>query len=309
MICTVTINPAIDRIIYLTQLNKDNTNRIKAAKDSLGGKGTHVSVNLSILGCDNKAFGIDFGYAGYKIEKILSREHVDVKFLHYEEGESRTNYALIEEDKTCTLLSEKGKIINKSQCEELIEKIYEETGVGDILILSGDASNTEIPLIYPEIMKRIKGKNIKVLLDSSSENLVEALKWSPFLIKPNEDELSQILGRKVTSEKQILEGIREIAQRGIPCIAVSCGGNGSYIWYQGVIYRIYPLKVNVINTIGCGDAFLSGLAYGLEKDLDFLETLKYAAAVSSATAESNDTVGFDKKRAYELMKQVKIERL
>lgn len=309
MICTVTINPAIDRIIYLTQLSKDNTNRIKAVKDSLGGKGTHVSVNLSILECDNKALGIDFGNAGCKIENILSQEHVDVKFLHYEEGESRMNYALIEEDKTCTLLSEKGKIISKRQCEELIEKIYEEIEDGDILILSGDASNTEIPFIYSQIMKRIKGKNIKVLLDSSSENLLETLKWTPFLIKPNEDELSQILGREVTSEKQILEGLREVAKIGIPCIAVSCGGKGSYIWYQGVMYRIYPLKVNVINTIGCGDAFLSGLAYGLEKGLDFLETLKYAAAVSSATAESNDTVGFDKKRVYELMEQVEIEQL
>lgn len=309
MICTVTINPAIDRVIYLTQLNKDNTNRIKEVKEVLGGKGTHVSVNLSILECVNKAFGIDFGETGRRIENLLEQEHIEMKFLHYDEGESRMNYALIEEDKTCTLISEKGKVISKEQCEELIRKIYEEVKDGDILILSGDASNTEIPLIYTKMIEAVSDKKVKVFLDASSENLTGALKWKPFLIKPNEDELSQILGEEIKGEEKILEGIRKISGTGIACIAVSCGGNGSYIWYENEIYRIHPLKVNVMNTIGCGDAFLSGMAYGFEKGLEFTKILKYAAGVSSATAESNSTVGFDRKRAYELMEKVQIEKL
>ena len=121
--------------------------------------------------------------------------------------------------------------------------------------------------------------------------------------------MSQILGEEIKGEEKILEGIRKISETGIACIAVSCGGNGSYIWYENEIYRIHPLKVNVMNTIGCGDAFLSGMAYGFEKGLEFTEILKYAAGVSSATAESNSTVGFDRKRAYELMEKVQIEKL
>ena len=92
-------------------------------------------------------------------------------------------------------------------------------------------------------------------------------------------------------------------------MAVSCGGNGSYVGYEGKIYRIYPLKVDVKNTIGCGDAFLSGLAYGFDKKMKFEDILRYAAAVSSATAEDNSTVGFDKERALELLDKVVIETL
>ena len=309
MICTVTVNPAIDRLIYISELHKDNTNRIKETYEVLGGKGTHVSVNLSILGCKNKAFGIDYGKMGSRIEEMLSREKLEMEFLHYNEGESRMNYALIEEDSTCTLITEKGRLIPEEQCEALLAKIYDGVSDGDILVLSGDASNTEVPLIYTKIIEKVSDKRVKIFLDSSSENLTSALQWKPFLIKPNEDELSQILKEEIKGEKKILEGLQKLSGLGISCIAVSCGGNGSYIWYEDKIYRIHPLNVHAVNTIGCGDAFLSGLAYGFDQGLEFTDILKYASAISTATAESNSTVGFDKERAMELLSQVRVEVL
>lgn len=309
MICTLTINPAMDKIIYLQRLTKGNTNRIQAQKDVLGGKGTHVSVNLGILGCENRAFGIDFGVTGDRIEALLKNENVSLEFLHYDYGESRTNYAVVESNGCCTLFSEKGRRINAVESETLLRKMEATVQDGDILVLSGDASNTEIPLFYIEVMDRLKSKSVRFFLDSSSDNLREGIKRRPFLIKPNEDELGQILGRKVEREEEIIRGIAELAKMDIPCIAVTCGGNGSFVWYINELYRIHPLKVNAVNTIGCGDAFLSGMAYGFEKGYSFEETLKYAAAISSATAESNSTVGFDPERAMELKAQVQLEKI
>lgn len=309
MICTVTVNPAIDRLIYITEFHRDNTNRIKQQKEVLGGKGTHVSVNLNILGCRNKAFGITLGKRGRRIEEMLSGEKIDMEFLHYNEGESRLNYALLEEDSTCTLIAEKGRTVSKEQCEALIQKIYDGVADGDILVLSGDASNTEIPLIYTRIIEKVSDKKVKIFLDSSSENLTSALRLRPFLIKPNEDELSQILKEEIRDEHQILKGLEILSSLGISCVAVSCGGNGSYISYEDQIYRIHPMDVHAVNTIGCGDAFLSGLAYGFDRGLEFTDILRYASAVSTATAEFNSTVGFDKDRARELLSQVKIEKL
>ena len=135
----------------------------------------------------------------------------------------------------------------------------------------------------------------------------EALKEKPYLAKPNVDELSQIMGYPIETEAQILEGLRFIANQGVEIVAVSCGGDGSYVLYRDVVYRVYPLKVNVINTIGCGDAYLTGLVYGLNKELPFLQTLQVATAISAATAESDLTVGFDLERAMSLRDQVKVE--
>ncbi|HCT91038.1 MAG TPA: 1-phosphofructokinase [Lachnospiraceae bacterium] len=309
MICTLTINPAMDRMIYLEGFSRGNTNRIRKQMDALGGKGTHVSVNLGILQCENRAFGIDFGETGLRIEEKLKNEYIDLGFLHYPSGNSRVNYAVVEENGCCTLLSERGKMITREECEALLEKMDRAVKPGDILVLSGDASNTEIPLFYIEVMDRFADRNVRFLLDSSSENLIESLKRKPYMIKPNEDELGQILGRRIESDQAVREGIAELAGMGIECIAVTCGGRGSYVWYQEELYRIHPMEVRVINTIGCGDAFLSGMAYGFDQGLPFTETLAYAAAVSSATAESNSTVGFELERALDLKNRVHIEKL
>lgn len=309
MICTLTINPAIDRILYIKEFTPNFTNRVKQVMDVLGGKGTHVSVNLSLLKCKNKAFGISLGQNGRRIEEMLSNDFVDTQFLHFEGSESRMNYAVIEENTSCTLITEKGQMVSNEICRQLIAHIVDNVSEGDYFVLSGDASNTEMPHIYNEIMDALSHKNIKFFLDTSSDSLIEGIKRKPFLIKPNEDELSQLLGREFHTEQEILSGMWELAEQGIPCIALTCGKNGSYIWYQNEIYRIYPLKLNVINTIGCGDAFLSGMLYGFDTGLDFKTTLKYAAAVSSATAESNSTVGFDPDRVTELLDKVTIETI
>lgn len=309
MICTLTINPAVDKMLFIKEFSRDNTNRIKKSQDVLGGKGTHVSINLSILGCENRAYGIGYGQTGSRIEEMLREQGVDVRFLHYKDGESRTNYALIEETHACTLITEKGKEIPRETCEYLLKTLEESLTGGDYLVLAGDASNTEIPYIYNVIMDRLAGRGVRIFLDTSSENLIRGIDQKPFLVKPNVDELSQVVGKKITTEEEILEGIGQIAEHGIECIAVSRGGDGSIVKYGDKIYKVEALKVNVINTIGCGDAFLSGLVYGFSKEMAFEDILKLATGVSAATAESDLTVGFDYERAMELKDQVVMERL
>ncbi len=310
MISTVTINTAIDRLLFIEELHKNNTNRIKRTVEVLGGKGAHVSLNLSQLGMKNRSFGVVLGVTGSRILQILKdNPYIDVKMLHYDVGDSRTNYAIIEDDNTCTLIAEKGVTISKPVCEELLNIIDQHTEDGDYLVLSGDASNTEVPFIYNVIMERLQSKKIKVFLDASSENLIKGVKAKPFLVKPNVDELSQFVGHPVETEADILHGMDELESYGVEVIAVTCGANGSYVRYKGVTYRVYPLKVNVVNTIGCGDAYLSGFVYGLSNNMPFETVLRYATAVSAATAESELSVGFDPRRAESLIDQVIIETL
>ena len=310
MICTLTINPAIDRLLYIGELKLNNTNRIKEVCDVLGGKGTHVSVNLDILNCPNRAYGIILGENGLKIEAMMKNsKNIDTQFLHYNEGESRLNYAVISENGSCTLYTEEGAMLPKKICEELVDRLNATLQDGDYLVLSGDASNTEIPNIYNYILDRLSDKKIKVFLDTSSKGLTEGIKKKPFLIKPNLDELSQLMERDIKTEKEIIEAMCEIASEGIECVAVSCGEDGSYASYRGELYKVYPLDINVVNTIGCGDAYLCGLVYGFYKNMEFEEILRYAAAISSAAAEVNVTVGYNLNRAMVLKSQVKVERL
>lgn len=304
---TVTLNPAIDRILYLDHFQPDITNRLHGWTDGIGGKGTHVSINLQLLGLANQALGIVHGKNGSHIIKLLENCNVTVKFQHYPEQNSRMNYLLIEDSGSCTCLSSKGVQLSETDIASFITFLRQELHDGDYLILSGDASNCPDAFVYNTIMEACRDKHPRIFLDTSGDTLKKCIKAKPFLIKPNKDELAELCGRTLSTEEDLIDAMEEISQSGIPNIAVSLGGKGSLVRTEDGIYRAHPANVNVCNTIGCGDCFLSGLIYGFYHDLPIRQSLKLATAISGSCAESSVSVGFDPDRVKELYGQIQIE--
>jgi 1-phosphofructokinase family hexose kinase len=312
VIYTVTLNPAIDRILFLDEINKGRTNRIKRSVETLGGKGTHVSINLKLLGIQNTALGITFGKNGKKITKLMESWGVDTRFLHYQqEGmDSRTNYILVEETgHHCTMVTERGPILSTKITADLLAQMKNLLQEGDMLVLTGDASNVVDATIYTQLTLEAKKKGVKVFLDSSGPYLMEGLKSQPFLIKPNFEEMCYLAGKELSTEQDVVKAMESLENCGIEMIVMTWSGNGAIVKNGKDIYRVNPVKVNVINEVGCGDAFLSAIIAGLEKSEDIEEILKSAAAVAGAASECEITTGFDQTRAEELKKQAKITKL
>ena len=310
MIHTVTLNPAIDKLLFLNEFKKNITNRLTSVDDSIGGKGTHVSINLSSLGIKNNAFGIAHGETGKQIISMLKEhENIDVKFLYREEPESRTNFLMVEETGDCCVLASRGVTVTKEDIDEFLDLLKANLKEGDALILSGDTSNCYDSKVYNFMLKELSDLHLRVYLDASGATLIDCLSASPYLIKPNQDELSQICGHEIETEEEIIAAIESLSKYNIEIIAVSLGGDGSIVKTPEGIYRIKPPSVSVNNTIGCGDCFLSGLIYGLEAGKPMDETLVIATAISSATAESVYSIGFDTERAKELKSMVTITKI
>ncbi len=311
MIHTVTLNPAVDKLLFLNEFKKNITNRLQNSEDSLGGKGTHVSINLKFLGIDNNALGIVHGNTGNEILQLLEASGVHVKFLHKngENEDSRTNYLIIEDNGDCSTIASRGVDLDQQDIEELITLLLENVKEGDLVVLSGDATNCYDPQVYNIIMKRLKDLKPKFFLDASGPTLTNCIKEAPYLIKPNLDELSSLYGKELRTDEDILLAIDSLSAHGIEIIAVSLGEDGSIVKTPEGIYRMKPPAVNVKNTIGCGDCFLSGIIYGITKNYSFEETLRFATAISAATAEAVSSVGFDKIRANELLPLVHIEKI
>jgi 1-phosphofructokinase family hexose kinase len=310
MIYTVTLNPAVDKIIFLDEFIRAKTGRIKKTVETLGGKGTHVSINLKLLGVENTALGVTLGENGKKITKMMEEWGVSVKFLHYDIPglESRTNYEIIEElGNHCTMLSERGPMLAGSITDDLLEQIKQLLQPEDILMLTGDASNVQDTAIYTKLTGEAKILGAKVVLDASGPYLVEGLKSKPYLIKPNFEELCFIAGRELKTERDVVDALESI--EGVPVIAMTWSGNGSVVKFEDKIYRVYPVEARAVNEAGCGDAFLSAIIAGLEKGQELEEILKWATSVAGACVESEITTGFDLARARQLKEQAKTVRL
>ena len=310
MINTVTLNPAIDKMLFLNKLEKNMTNRIQEIEQTIGGKGTHVSVNLKQMGENSNVFGICHGETGAMILKLLQTYGLNLHFIHEETFQTRTNYLLIEDSGDCTIIAEKGVQLSDTDLQKLFDKMSATIQEEDYLILSGDVSNCQDPMVYNKLLAFLKKKNLKVFLDTSGNSLGLCIKESPFLIKPNLDELSTLCNRPVSPEDEdIIAAIDSLDPYHVQIIAVSLGGNGSMVKTPEGTFRVYPPKVNVIHTIGCGDCYLAGFVHGLSKNLSIEDTIRTATAVSAATAESRSSVGFSMERAQELIPLVKINKL
>lgn len=310
MIHTLTLNPAIDKVLYIEKLEKNVTSRIQDFAETIGGKGTHVSINLKLLGMNSRVFGISHGKTGKKIIEYLQNEDLDISFVERDHSNSRTNYLLIETlTHDCTVVAEKGVLLTDADIQDIISLMRKNIGDGDFLVLSGDASNCQ-PSVYNKILNELQDKHLKIFLDTSGDTLNDCISCSPFLIKPNLDELSTLCGRQITNEIQdVVAAIESLESYKIEVIAVSLGKKGSIVKIRDGIYRATPPKVSVFNTVGCGDSFLASLIYSISKKLPIIDSLKLASAVSSATAESSLSVGFDKKRADELIDLVIVEKI
>ena len=309
MIITVTLNPAMDKVLVVDSFRLNVTNRIQEQFYCIGGKGTHISFNLSLLGVRSMAIGVVMGQNGGEILKTLQSMNIDVQFLQLPEGNSRLNYALVDGDGNCTLIAEKGQLMDTAVIERLISHYTERVHSGDIVVISGDASNQKHTGLQDTLMDIAAQKGARVCLDASGEHLAAGIKKAPFFIKPNANELSMLAGRELESEAEIIEAMREISAAGVRNVVVSLGGEGSLACSDGSYFRITAPQVEVRNTVGCGDALVAGILAGFEKGLEIEENLRQATAIASAAAMSKATVGFDAALLPELAGRVVIKPL
>lgn len=312
MINTITLNPALDHILYLDMLERNITNRLSGMATTMGGKGTHVSMNLAIMGCASRAYGFSFGKNGRKIIAMLEESGVTSRFVQDDGyGESRDNYLIVEErTKDATLIASKGPSPASDHLARLYAMMESDIQSGESIALSGDTSNFPDPMIYNRIAERLMDRSPRIFLDASGPTLERALALNPFLIKPNLHELSVLLDRTLVSEADLVRAIEELDQRWrIEAIVISLGGDGAAARIGDALYRVRAPQVDVYNTVGCGDCMLAGLLHGFERNLPAEALLRYATGCSAATAESPLSVGFDLDRAQALMEQTDVVRM
>ena len=308
MIHTITLNPAIDKIISIGAFKPNSMNRIRGVRTCLGGKGSHIAYSLSLFGVQSQAYGIAFGDVGRQIIAALESAGIRVVYDHYDTPESRVNYLLVDAQQNSTFLAEAGVSLTEGMTDRLLRRMEEGIEGGDVLAIAGDASNVKDGNIHQKLLALVKRRGLKLYLDSSGEFLRKGMAYRPYLIKPNLEELAELAGRPVLRQEEVVQALEALPE--IPHIMVSMGAQGWVFRGGGKLYRGYGLKVPVRNTAGCGDALLSALLYGFEYTGEaLLDTLAFATAVSAACAMSDLTVGFDVELAKRMQGEVVIQEI
>ncbi len=287
MIYTVTFNPAIDYILRVNGFNAGATNRATGEEYYFGGKGINVSVVLSTLGVRSKALGFISGWTGRALEQGLIDQGVETDFITIAGGMTRINVKVKDDsgEKTEeTELNGRGPDISADHVEELLQKLGALVE-GDVLIISGSVPASMPDDIYEMILGKVEGKGVMTVVDATGDLLLNVLQYKPFLIKPNNDEISEMLGKKMETAEELAEGARELQKRGARNVIVSRGGKGAImVTEDGEFIDQGPLEGKLVNSVGAGDSMVAGFIAGYIKTQDYHYALELGSAAGSATA-------------------------
>ena len=312
MILTVTLNPALDRVMFIPRFVSGNANRIYRRENCIGGKGAHVSWNLIDLGVPSTATGVAMGPTGRQFLAALSGAGVTCDFYTPDGGDTRTNYIIVEDDGTCSLVCEKGPSLTQEILDTFLAFFTERAKKATYIVVSGDASNYVSPAglsFQTALLDAGREAGAKVLLDANGASLREGVRCRPYLIKPNMQELRELTGMPVDTDEEIVSAIRSLDPYGIFAVAASRGGEGSIVRIGDAFYRAGAADIRYVNEVGCGDAYLAGLLCGLRRGDAPEDIIAFATACGGAEAESPLTVGLDAARAKALQRTVRVERM
>lgn len=309
MIYTVTLNPALDKTVEIPGMALDTVNRITEMRTDPGGKGINVSKVIAKLGGESCAVGILGGGSGKMLEKLLEGEPFTTQF-RFVEGQTRTNIKIIDrEGHTNTDINEPGLTVTAAELDALLRELLAELRPGDIVVLAGSLPKGAPQDTYRTWTAACKKAGARVFLDADGALLAEGLKAAPYLIKPNDDELSRLAGKKLETLEELTAEGRRLLERGIERVVISLGGRGALYLRKGSTIYAEGLKVPVGSTVGAGDSVVAALAYAEAQGLSEEEAVRLSTAAGAANVMCSGTQAAEREAVEALLPKVRFSRL
>ncbi|MCR5147564.1 MAG: 1-phosphofructokinase [Eubacterium sp.] len=285
MIYTVTFNPSLDYIVTVPDFRLGMTNRTSSEMLLPGGKGINVSIVLSNLGISNTAFYYSAGFVGREITERIEEYGIKAEYIELTDGCSRINLKLKSMDGT--EINGMGPEIPTEKTEELLQKLDKLTE-GDTLVLAGSIPKSMPDTIYADIMGRLSGKGIRIVVDATKQLLMNVLKYKPFLIKPNNHELGEIFGVELTTRESVVPYAKRLQEMGAVNVLVSMAGEGAVlVSSEGNVFMSEAPEGKLVNGVGAGDSMVAGFLASITKEPeDYEKAFKMGLSAGSASAFS-----------------------
>jgi 1-phosphofructokinase len=283
MIITVTLNPAVDKVMVINDFRAGSVNRASEMMLEAGGKGINVSKTISSIGGKSKALGILAGQSGSFIEKSVGSMDIDNGFV-YVAGETRTNVKISDPiNNIVTDINEPGPVVSKEEIDKLGQLLFNDLSKDDLIVFTGSTPQGVDKNIYKAWIETAKAFGIRCILDADGELLKNGVEAGPYLIKPNIHELERLYGVQTNSVDEVIELAKRLLTKGTEIVVVSCGEKGAVFVTSTWVAVAEGMNVSVKSTVGAGDAMVAALSYGIHQKLEPEAMIKLAVACGTAT--------------------------
>lgn len=294
-VVTITLNPALDLTGSLDSLSTGSVNLVKTGSLHPAGKGVNVAKVLADLGADVTVTG----FLGRDNEALFCQHFKEMgaqdEFIRID-GATRINVKLVEDDGRVSDINFPGISVSKEAIEQFESRLFTLAETHEFFVLAGSLATGISPELCASWIEKLHQMGKKVFFDSSRAALKAGVNSHPWLIKPNDDELSELVGRPLESLQEFQQVAESLSEKGIENVVISLGSKG-VMWLgknnQNNAEWIYsqPPKMNVVSTVGAGDTLVAGLCWGqMQTNWSRTQILSFATALS-ALAVSQVGVG------------------
>ncbi len=283
MILTVTANTTLDHTVLIPSYQPTKTIRATRSTFGMGGKPAVASWILSEMGHSSRALGLAAGSIGHKVETMLRERGIEVDFVPAS-GETRINMVIAADDAPSqTTITTNTLIVDPAHLDELRRRYRHWLPQARVVVLGGTLPTGMQPSFYVEFIQLAREQSVPVIFDAAEPNLSAGLSARPTFIKPNQDELSGLVGKSVTTFEQAHRAGLSIYQQYGTAPVITFGAEGALAFTpQGQVYQIPPLPIEVVSAAGAGDAVLAGLASAFERGEPVEQGLRRGFAASTA---------------------------
>ena len=279
-ILTLTLNPALDLTVRLARLEPGEVNRSETMLTHAAGKGVNVAQVLADLGHHVTVGGFLGEDNPQAFEALIARRGFADAFIRVP-GETRSNIKIAEHGGRVTDINAPGPQVTEQAQQALLNQLMLIAPGHDAVVVAGSLPRGVSPLWFQGLLVQLKNLGLKVALDTSGEALRVGLKASPWLIKPNTEELAEALDCPTDSVDQQAQAAERLHAEGIEHVVISHGADGVNWFSPGTALHATPPQVSVASTVGAGDSLLAGMLHGL-LSFDVPETtLRRATAIAA----------------------------
>jgi 1-phosphofructokinase len=304
VIYTVTLNPSIDHVIYMKEeVQLGGLNRMERDRKFPGGKGINVSRILGQLGIDNVALGYVGGFTGRFIEDWLHEEGIRTHFTQVEE-DTRINVKVKSDVET--EINGQGPFVSEDLAQSFLKELAS-FSEDDVVVLAGSKPSSLPSDYYQTIIKQLANQGTQFVIDTTGQELKDALASHPLVVKPNHHELEELFDVVIEKDEDVIPYGKKLVELGAKHAIISMAEKGAILFTPEGIYHGKAPKGELKNSVGSGDSMIAGFVGTYQETKDVLEAFKVSIASGSATAFEEDLATKEKIEA--LLPQIEVRKL
>jgi len=296
------LSPAWQQILRFETLHPGEVNRAMESVWCASGKVVNVAVGAALLGQDVRMVSPRGGLTGKMMEQDLRQFSMRMEWIETTPP-TRVCTTLLEDSGTTTELVENSANLSPAEIEEFLSRVREAARDAEIVLLTGSIPRNAAPDLFARVLEKSAGRAV---LDLRGEPLLHCLRFSPFLVKPNREELQATVQTSIRSDQELLQAMSELNQRGAKWVVVSEGGRAVWVTSGEKAIRFTPPRIHVVNPIGCGDALAAGIACELERSGDVLAAVRFGMGAAAHNAEQLLPARLDPHRSRQLAEQIQV---